>query len=122
MPLYIYPGGFVLTLKPVLPLEEIRAAINRKLTVQGDKLSGLSKVESARFNGTAGRIAIRDYARFAGRKGNRVRNERLSPAKRSAIARRAAKARWSISTDRKHQQEFATKPNGGRPLNGPHQK
>jgi hypothetical protein len=117
----IFAGGFTLTIKPVLPIDEIREAINRKLAVQGDVLTGQSSVESARLRGMAGKIAIRDYARFAGRKGNQVRNERLSPAKRSAIAKKAARARWSISTDWKHQQEFATKPNG-RPLNGPHQK
>jgi hypothetical protein len=90
----LYPGGFILTLKPVKPIEEIRASIDRKLAVQGDKLSGLSTVESARLRGMAGKMAIRDYSRFAGRKGNHVRNERLSPAKRKAIARKAAKMRW----------------------------
>ena len=36
----LYPGGFVLTLKPVKPIEEIREAIDRKLAMQGDKLGG----------------------------------------------------------------------------------
>jgi hypothetical protein len=99
-----------LTLKPVAPIDEIREAINRKLAVQGDKLTGASTVESARFRGMAGKIAIRDWARFAGRKGNQARNERLSPAKRKAIARKAARARWSVSRNRKHYEQFATKP------------
>ena len=92
------------------PIDEIREAINRKLAVQGDKLTGASTVESARFRGMAGKIAIRDWARFAGQKGNQARNERLSPAKRKAIARKAARARWSVSRNRKHYEQFATKP------------
>jgi hypothetical protein len=45
----------------------------------------------------------------------------MPKAKRIALARKAAKARWSVSTNPKHREQFATKPNG-RPLNGPHQK
>ncbi len=106
----IFAGGFKLTIKPVLPIGEIREAINRKLAVQGDKLSGVSSIESARLRGMAGKMAIRDYSRFAGRKGGQVRSERLSPAKRKAIARKAARARWSVSRNRKHYEQFATKP------------
>ncbi|OPY82521.1 MAG: hypothetical protein A4E65_00821 [Syntrophorhabdus sp. PtaU1.Bin153] len=36
----------------------------------------------------------KEYAREGGRKGGRLRAERISPARRSEIARKAAEARW----------------------------
>ena len=36
-----------------------------------------------------------EYAREGGRKGGKIRAEKLSPEKRKEIARRAAKTRWT---------------------------
>jgi hypothetical protein len=41
--------------------------------------------------------AAQTNGRRGGRKGGKVRAEKLSPAERSEIARKAAKARWSRS-------------------------
>jgi hypothetical protein len=114
-------GGFVITVRPKAPMETIKAEIARKLECRGLKRNALSIAHSARLRGMSGKIAIRDYARYAGQKGGARRRE-MPKAKRIALARKAAKARWKMSTDRKHQQEFATKPHCGRPLNGPHKK
>lgn len=39
---------------------------------------------------------VNEFARAGGLKGGKARAERLSPAERREIARKAAKARWSV--------------------------
>ena len=58
----------------------------------------------------AGKIAIEDYATLAARNGGYARAAELSATKRMAIAKKAARARWPVSRNRKHYEQFATKP------------
>jgi hypothetical protein len=94
----VYAGGFILSIKPRADLDKIRAAINRKLAVQGAMLGAPSIAENARLRGVAAKVPIGDYARFAGRKGAAARNANLSARQRSRIAQRAARARWRKPT------------------------
>ena len=114
-------GGFVMTIRPKADVETIKAEIARRLERRGSKPNGLGFAENARLRGVVGRVPIRDFARFAGSKGGRARAENLSKRQLSEIGRKGARARWKVSTNPKHREQFATKPNG-RPLNGPHQK
>lgn len=90
----IYPGGVRLRLHSIAGLVATRSAINGKLKKNSQVLSGLSINDRERAKGLLGRVAIRDLAREAGRKGGLARASRLSPQKRQNIARRAAHARW----------------------------
>lgn len=60
-------------------------------------LSGPSTIEKMAGRNPTGRIAIRDFARFAGQRGAKARNASLKPEQRSKIARKAARARWQRS-------------------------
>lgn len=86
-------GGFVMTIKPRASIERIRAEINRKLERRGSKLNPFGIAKSARLRGVVGKTAIRDFARYAGRKGGAKRRE-MPEKKRIALARKAARARW----------------------------
>jgi hypothetical protein len=91
----VYPGGFRLRLQPVVGMAAIRASLNRKLSHGGQMLSGLSINEREAGKGLLGRVALRDLAREAGRKGGIARRARLTQRQRHRIARRAARARWA---------------------------
>lgn len=90
----IYPGGINLRIRPCAGMSEIKASINRKLERHTEMLSGLSTIEKTRPKRNIGSIAIRDFAREAGQRGNRARNEKMPAWKRRSIARRAARSRW----------------------------
>jgi hypothetical protein len=90
----VYPNGFRLRLLPIAGMTATRASIDRKLARLNQKLTGVSINEREAQKGLLGRVAIRDLAREAGRKGGLARSARLSPQRRQRIARRAARARW----------------------------
>ena len=90
----IYPGGVRLRIYPIAGSAAIRATINRKLARSGQMLSGASINEREAQKGLLGRVAIRDLARDAARKGALSRNARLTAAQRRRLARRTARARW----------------------------
>ena len=92
----LYPcGGFVLTIKPRADLRKIQDVLERKLGVRGMKLSRPSwDAPSAKLAGKMGKIAIGDWAQFAGRKGDKARAQKLSEKRRKAIATAGGKARW----------------------------
>jgi hypothetical protein len=92
----IYYGGVRSRRIPVLPIEEIRAALTRKLEARGFMPDGLGINERLRRKGGAGRVAIRDFSVEAGRKGGLERVRRLREAGRlSEFNSAAARARWA---------------------------
>jgi hypothetical protein len=101
-------GGFLMTIRPKADVDTIKAEIARRLERRGSKLNPLGIATSARLRGVVGRIPIRDFARYAGQKGGAKRRE-MPKAKRIALARKAAKARWSMSKNPQHQRQFGTR-------------
>jgi hypothetical protein len=63
------------------------ADLNRLAAAIVDEATDEAPAEAENQHATAGRLG--------GRKGGKVRAERMTPAQRSEAAQRAAKARWS---------------------------
>jgi hypothetical protein len=94
----LFEGGFRLTIKGVLEVEEVRAQVERRLVKRGYVLNPLRTngdraerwwpniAESARRRGVAGKVPIADYSRLAGEKGG---GARASPTRHQPSAKPA---------------------------------